>query len=48
MAKEDWLRKHIIKNACDKEKLITVFNVIVTVFPEKRLDYIIILVKIQI
>jgi len=38
--KESWIREHIDKHAYDEAKIKDIFDVIATVFPGKRLEYI--------
>ena len=38
--KESWIREHIDKHVYDEEKIKDIFDVIATVFPGKRLEYI--------
>lgn len=38
--KESWIREQIVKYAFDEVKIKDIFDVIATVFPEKRMEYI--------
>lgn len=38
--KESWIREHIDKHAYDEDKIKDIFDVIATVFPGKRIEYI--------
>lgn len=38
--KESWIREQIVKYVFDEVKIKDIFDVIATVFPEKRMEYI--------